>query len=110
MRKKAHMCLYPDLNAAIYDWFMCARTAKKRPVSEHIILALVEKIITENDNTSQGWLRRFKELHGIWEVKMSRKASSADVAAAAEFLPTYREIAADYNDDQIYNCDESGLY
>ena len=105
MRKKARTCLYPDLDAAIYDWFVCTRAAKK-PVLGPIILAQIEKMSAEN----QGWLRRFKERHGIWEFKMNGEASSADVAATTEFLLTYREIAADYNDDQIYNCDESGLY
>ena len=94
MRKKARTCLYPDLDAAIYDWFVCARAAKK-PVSEPIILAQGEKMSADNDTPftpSQGWLRRFKERHGIREDKMNGEASSADVAAATEFLLTYREL------------------
>ena len=96
----------------IYDWFVCARATKK-PVSGPIILTQVEKMSADNSTpftSSQGWLRRFKERHGIREVKINGEASSADVVTATEFLPTYREIAADYNDDQIYNCNESGLY
>ena len=110
VRKKAHTCLYPDPDAAIYDWFVCTMATKK-PVSGLIIFAQVEKMGADNGSpftTSQGLLKRSKKSHGIQGVKMNGEDSSVNVAAATEFLPTYR--AADYNDDQIYKFDDSRLY
>ena len=42
-----------------------------------------------NFSVSSGWLRRWKERHGIGRVKICGEARSADVAAAEEFIPKF---------------------
>ncbi|KAK3880664.1 hypothetical protein Pcinc_014822 [Petrolisthes cinctipes] len=63
-------------------------------------------------NASVGWLARFKKRCGVKYAKYQGELASTDSEASAEFPSIAKQITADggYCPDQIYNCDETGLY
>ena len=60
---------------------------------------------------SDGWLWRFSKRHGIRQLNLQGEKLSADKPAADEFVVEFRDfVRGNYTLDQIFNCDESGLY
>ena len=62
--------------------------------------------------SSNGWLSRFKNRHGIAQCAIVGEIRSADVEGAEAFIPTLRNYLDEHNltGEQIYNADETGLY
>lgn len=108
--------IHEDLDEVLYRWF-CDRRAEGVPISGLTIqekgkqLAQDMNIKTEV-TFSDGWLRCFKERHGIRDISVCGEKKSADHESAAEFSSTFHELVKKYNltPDQIYNADETGLY
>ncbi len=61
---------------------------------------------------SDGWLWRFSKRHGIRQLSLQGEKLSADKPAADNFILTFREFVETngYTLNQIFNCDETGLY
>ena len=61
---------------------------------------------------SDGWLWRFSKRHGIRQLTLQGEKLSADKPAADNFITTFQEFIEDkqYTLNQIFNCDETGLY
>lgn len=114
-RKRARLANDPELDNKVFEWFVQQREAGT-PIAGPVIQAQAKKfhqaLHGESDFTcSTGWLRRWKDRHGIRQVKIFGETRSADAQAATEFIPTFREFIAQegYTKDQIYNADETGF-
>ncbi|XP_068613843.1 tigger transposable element-derived protein 1-like [Brachionichthys hirsutus] len=61
---------------------------------------------------SRGWFEKFKRRTGLHSVVRHGEASSADHEAAAEFVQKFTQlmIDEDYGAQQVFNCDETGLF
>ncbi len=61
---------------------------------------------------SDGWLWRFSNRHGIRQLTLQGEKLSADKPAAEHFISTFQAFVEDnnYTLNQIFNCDETGLY
>ena len=61
---------------------------------------------------SAGWLWRFCWHHNIRQLALQGEKLSADEPPAASFIPEFQKFVEDnnYSLDQVFNCDESGLY
>ncbi|KAI1000445.1 hypothetical protein K3495_g7750 [Podosphaera aphanis] len=59
---------------------------------------------------SDGWLRSFKKRHGIKSRPQHGEDGSVNEAAVAQQRAQVHELATEYHPDDIYNCDESGLF
>ena len=61
---------------------------------------------------SDGWLWRFCRRHGIRQLTLQGEKLSADKPASEEFVTSFRTFVEDnnYTLNQIFNCDETGLY
>jgi len=59
---------------------------------------------------SWSWFEGFKKHHGITYCKLHGEAASVDLEAIEPELVNIREICAEYNPEDIYNCDETGMY
>lgn len=66
----------------------------------------------EEFNASTGWLWRFCKRHNIRQLSMQGEKLSSDRPAADHFIPDFQEFVHDndYCLDQVFNCDETGLY
>ena len=61
---------------------------------------------------SDGWLWRFSKRHGIRQLTLQGEKLSADQPAADSFISTFQEFIEEnhYTLNQVFNCDETGLY
>ena len=61
---------------------------------------------------SDGWLWRFCRRHGIRQLTLQGEKLSADKPASENFVTSFRTFIEDHNYtlNQIFNCDETGLY
>ena len=61
---------------------------------------------------SDGWLWRFGQRHGIRQFTLQGEKLSADWPAAENFIASFEDIIENgqYTLNQIFNCDETGLY
>ena len=66
----------------------------------------------EEFTASDGWMWRFSRRHGIRQLMLQGEKLSANKPAAEEFCGTFQEFVEDnhYTLNQIFNCDETGLY
>lgn len=115
-RKAIKKPVHEDLDEVLYRWF-CDRRAEGVPISGLIIKEkgkqLAEDMNIKTELTfSDGWLRCFKERHGIRGINVCGEKESADHESAAEFSKTFYDLVKKYDltPDQIYNADETGLY
>ncbi len=107
------------LDKAVYLWFIQERS-KGTPVSGPLIMAkakLLHEVIYPDVaegtfKASQGWLHRFKQRHGIRELRLQGESLSADTASICPYkqkLNAYIE-ERQLSLHQIFNADETGLY
>ena len=59
---------------------------------------------------SESWLSRFKKRKNLKAVTVYGEAKSADVDAFASYLPFIHSTTAMYDANDVYNCDELGLF
>ena len=61
---------------------------------------------------SSGWMWRFCQRHTIRQLSLQGDKLSADKPAADQFIPEFQAFVRDggYSLDQVFNCDETGLY
>lgn len=115
-RKTMKNSTYEQLDTTMIKWFQQKR-AEGAPVSGPMCMAqanfFFKKLgLTGEFNATVGWLRRFKERHGIRELQIQGEQLSGDVVAATEFCGEFEELikAKKFVKEQIYNADETGLY
>jgi hypothetical protein len=56
------------------------------------------------------WRSRMTQEYGIAYCRLKGEAGSVDNAAIAERMDKIREISSGFEPDDIYNCDETGMY
>uniref|UniRef100_A0A8C8S3P0 HTH CENPB-type domain-containing protein n=1 Tax=Pelusios castaneus TaxID=367368 RepID=A0A8C8S3P0_9SAUR len=114
-RKRVRYSAKPDVDKALSTWFVQER-AKGTPLSGPILQAQATKFGTlmgdETYQASKGFISRFKTRHGISQVSISGESRSANETAANEFPAKLKTIieTENYNEEQMYNCDETALF
>uniref|UniRef100_A0A8C8RVB4 HTH CENPB-type domain-containing protein n=1 Tax=Pelusios castaneus TaxID=367368 RepID=A0A8C8RVB4_9SAUR len=114
-RKRVRYSAKPDVDKALSTWFVQER-AKGTPLSGPILQAQATKFGTlmgdETYQASKGFISRFKTRHGISQVSISGESQSANETAANEFPAKLKTIieTENYNEEQMYNCDETALF
>ena len=68
--------------------------------------------IPESDRPafSDGWVQKFLQRRKFKFFKLSGESRSADVEAIHSELPVYQQIVAQYDPDDVFNMDETGLF
>ena len=63
-------------------------------------------------SASKGWLWRFTRRHGIRQLLLQGEKLSSDLPAANDFVSSFQKFIEEekYTLNQIFNCDETGLY
>lgn len=104
---------YERLNDLVWQWF-CVVRAKNMPISGPIIkeksLQFAEELGLTDFKASNGWLDRWKARHSIKEFKVSGESAGVDSDVVENFKSRIPEIVGDYALDDVFNCDETGLY
>ncbi|GBN77751.1 hypothetical protein AVEN_153663-1 [Araneus ventricosus] len=62
--------------------------------------------------SSTDWLENFKNRHGIRQLSIVGEKLSSDIEAGNSFIAELQDLIVKekLTADQIYNCDETGLY
>ena len=107
---------YEKLDEALYIWFRQQRE-KNVPVSGPLLMEkariLFLMLYGDSDKSftgSTGFQWRFCKRHGIRNLAIQGEKASADSGAAEDFQHEFPSLISGYNVDQIFNCDETGLY
>lgn len=108
--------MYQKLDSALYLWFRQQRE-KGTPVTGPILLEKAtefHKLLYADSSTqfnaSYGFQWRFCKRFGIKSLAISGEKVSADVISADDFVNSFSKITDGYSLDQVFNCDETGLY
>ncbi|XP_072172602.1 tigger transposable element-derived protein 4-like [Diadema setosum] len=111
--KRFRTAALDDVEEALIKWFRDVRD-KNLPVSGPLLKEKVEFFATSLGHefkASNGWLARFKERHNIHQLQVCGDSAGVDEVTVdawrTESLPT---IVKDYDQHDIYNADETGLF
>lgn len=113
--KKVPKLLVPDVEKALYVWFLQQRELNNLVNDELLQLKALEFHQTLNTNetflASHGWVQRFKARHSIRLLKISGEKLSADESAIPAFKRNLNTAIREMGlcGEQIYNADETGL-
>ena len=107
---------YEKLDQALYVWFKQERE-KNTPITGPIIAEKAKVLFpllypetSKPFKASQGFLWRFCKRHGVREISIQGEKLSADMVGATVFQEEFKSLVGEYSLDQIFNCDETGLY
>ena len=105
---------FPELDKALQIWTSQA-VAAGLPLTDMILqqkgLEFAKKFNIENQlKCTNGWIYRFKQRNGLHSVKFSGEANSAPIESLPEERLKLRVLLAKYNEDDIYNADETGPF
>lgn len=115
-RKVIRKAEHPEVEIALYNWFLQQRNAHV-PISSEILRAkakqFYEQITGKKDFlASSGWLDKFKLRHGIRFLKVCGEKLSSNVDAIIPFQKKLKSVVDEMklSNDQVYNADESALF
>ena len=79
---------------------------------QHVSINSASSSAVESFSASKGWFENFKKRFSLHNMEFSEVKASADEEAAKNFPAELRDLIAarEYVADQIFNCDETGLY
>ena len=101
------------VNEKLYAFFNQAR-AKNIPLSGPILqskaLQLAEELDVEDFRASNGWLYAWKKRYNIKQFKISGESADVDMALVDDYKSRIQGITSGYEPDDIFNCDETGLF
>ncbi|CAB4396105.1 unnamed protein product [Rhizophagus irregularis] len=106
--------LFPELDKAMQLW-TCQAVTAGIPLNDMILqekgiefagsLGVEDKIKCGN-----GWVHKFKKRNGLRKINFSGEANSAPLITLSDERLKLQEILANYNREDIYNVDETGLF
>ena len=104
-----------DVDAALFQWFTAAR-AQSVPISGEILKTKAEELAFELDPSalwtcSSGWLSRWKTRHNITYKAVSGENAAVDQVICEDWkLSTLSPLLEQYDPNDIFNADETGLF
>lgn len=113
--------MFEKLDSSLYIWLRQQRE-KNAPVTGPLLLekaAEFHSLLYGADPTSSstepfvptyGYQYRFCQRYGIKNLKISGEKASADHVSAKSYADDFKNIIEGYSLDQVFNCDETGLY
>ena len=107
---------WPELDQALFEWQQ--ETEKDIPITGELIKLQATRFWNrlacyqgmQVPQFSNGWLEGYKRRHNIKSRVRYREAASIDEAAIAEQLVQVQAIARQFRPQDVYNCDETGLF
>jgi hypothetical protein len=111
LRKSQH----DDVDKLLKKWFTQQRL-KNVTISGSVLRTKAEnfgkQLTSKNDFTcSSSWIDRWKKRHSVCSGKISGEAAAVDNNVVGNWLNTvWPELRRQYNSDDIFNADETGLF
>ena len=114
--KRMRTSQYPDVEKALDTWFKEARSADapipiNGPILQDQAQEFSKKLGHKDFSASNGWLHHFKQRHGYSWRTISGEAACVNPSDVDKWTSgPLATLLEDYNPDDIYNCDETGLF
>jgi hypothetical protein len=113
--KSSKQAKYPQVEQALELW---VGTLEQRKLTltgdllrqKALTFAEYFGISAEEFKASNGWVTRFKARAGLRNVRLQGEAESAPIHLLPQFRQELHEVLAQYEPQDIFNADESGLY
>ena len=103
---------FEEINEKTLAWFQAAR-ARNIPISGSVIQTKALEVAKFLQNAefkgSNGWLESFTNRYQISFRFLSGESAGVDMCAVASWQQALNDIVKEYNLDDIYNCDETGI-
>ena len=117
-KKVKNSARYPDIDAAVFEWFCGVRTLRSRkplPVSQDLIKARAmleaKKKGIQTFKASNGWFWKWRNRYNITpSVTLHGEAGDIDLKAAEQKIQILREALHEFRSENIFNMDESALF
>ena len=103
MPKRSRKSEYSDINVALYEWFQLA-------ISRNIYEIAVRLGMPEEFKASNGWLTRWKGRYNISHRIISGESGDVSSQTVDSWFERVPSIVADYDPQNIWNCDETDLF
>jgi hypothetical protein len=105
---------FPEFDKAMQIWTAQAVFAGM-PLSDLILQKKGEEFarslnIEDQIKCANGWIFKFKKRNGLRRIKYSGEANSAPLQTLPEERSKLQLILSQYNEEDIYNADETGLF
>lgn len=104
---------FQQLDNMVYDWFSQVR-AKNINVAGSFIQEKAAQFARELGITdlkaSNGWLSRWKSRHRVKQFKVSGESAGVNIEDVNRFKSRIPEFVEDYALENVFHCDETGLY
>lgn len=104
---------YPDVEEALFSWFKDVR-ARNLPVSGDLLqtkaISLACLLGHHDFKGSSGWLQRFKNHHEIMCHTLSGEGSAVNLDSCEKWLENFRPLLQEYEERDVYNVDETGVF
>ena len=106
---------FPKLEECLALWHMHAEAAKLS-TNDHALKIIAQDIgaaigvIPEELKFSDRWLQGFKSRFGLHSIVMHGEAASAPLASLDRERVALKRILSNYDPEDIFNADETGLY
>lgn len=101
------------IDIVIFQWYLHARINKlpiSGPVLKEKALELASKVGLNDFKASNGWLQKFKDRHQISYKNIYADPALLKDCVIREWLNNVKELIKGYNERDIFNCDETGLF
>lgn len=110
-RKKLKLTPYEDINNLMLEWFKTARL-KRIPISGPILQAkaFAAELHHSDFQASNGWLQKFLHRNNISFKVLCGESESVNPETVESWKSRLPDLIDDYNADDIYNADETGLF
>lgn len=113
-RKLVGKIKIPELDIKLWDWVQKRESngiCLSGPLLQAKARSLLDSMGQEDElRVSNGWLYRFKQRHSIREFVLHGEANDVDEETVRKAIPELLGITEQYAIDDIYNCDETGLF
>ena len=113
-RKRQRSGHFPEIDSAIIKWIQASRD-KCAMLSGSLIEAKADEFAAQLGfpyfKANDGWLGRLKKREGLVYKKLHGEGKSADIPSRDKWLDEiWPRLMENYDPDQIWNADETGLY
>ena len=113
-RKRKRTGRYQDIDDAMEKWFASKRAQKKNVTGSEILKtaqSFAKEFGIHPYVPTFGWLGRWKKRLGICYKKAHGEKGSANTEAAEQWIQNRMpEILLQYDEENIFNADETGLF
>ena len=108
-----YVCKYSDVNELTFEWFKHAK-AKNVPISGPIIcekaISVAEKLEITDFKASIGWHNSFKLRNNITYLKVCGESADVNCVLVDDFKSRVPDILSGYAPENVFHCDETGLF